>query len=166
VICRTAQVSLALLLLIASCGDSRNLPPVDVRYSEFLSVLGENYTAISGSAASTTVGVVQMGRGRQSVADLAEATRGEVCLRVPSTRRDRRVDLRDPEHEPTQNPSCDLGNGATWIVVAHDSALFRTGVIRLYACGEGEETVVGVTPAGDAGITYSREAVGVLRSLG
>jgi hypothetical protein len=157
-----------LLLLILGCGDSRGLPPVDVRYSEFLSVLGSNYSALSGSEASTTVGVVQvfLGRGRQSVADLVEATRGELLFES------RQRDVIDglisaiQHHEPIGDPSCDLGKGATWVLVAYDSALFRAGVIRLYACGEGDETVVGVSPVGNAAITYSREAVAVLRSHG
>jgi hypothetical protein len=161
-----ARVSLVLLLLIVGCSESRKLPPVDVRYSEFLSILGGSYTAISGSEASTTVGVVQVfsGRGRRGSADLAEVTRGELLFE--SRQRDviDRLISAIQHHEPIEDPSCDLGKGATWILVAYDSALFRAGVIRLYACGQRDKTVVGVNPVGDAGIKYSREAVAVLRS--
>lgn len=164
----TARVSLTLLLLIMGCSDSRVLPLVDVRYSEFLSVLGDNYSALSGSEAATTVGVVQVfsGKGRRGVADLAEVTRGELLF---ESRQRGVIDgliSAIQQHEPVEDPSCDLGKGATWVLVAYDSALFRAGVIRLYACGEGDEAVVGVSPVGDAAITYSRAAVAVLRSHG
>ena len=156
-----------LLLLIVGCRDSRVFPPVDIRYSEFLSVLAQNYTAISGSDASTTVDVLQIFAGdRRSLADLAEATRGELLFE--SRQRDviDRVIAAIQRAEPTGKAACDLGKGATWILVAYDSALFRAGVIRLYSCDESGETVLGVNPVGDAAITYSRDAVAVLGSLG
>ncbi len=163
---RTIAASLVLLMLITGCSDSRVFPPVDTRYSEFLSVLGENYAAIAGSSASTTVGVVQIFAGdRRTLIDLAEATRGELLLE--SRQRDviERLIAAVQQREPTTTASCDLGK-VNWVLVAYDSALFRAGVIRLYSCNDAGETVIGVAPAGDAAITYSRQAVVVLRTLG
>lgn len=162
-----ACVLFGLLLLIEGC-DSRVLPPVDVGYSEFLSVLGGSYRTIAGSQASTTVGVVQIfsGAGRRNFVDLAEATRGELLFE--SRQRDviDRLISTIQHDEANAVPSCSLAREATWVLVAYDAALFRAGVIRLYACGEGVEAVVGIRPVGDAAITYSREARVMLRSLG
>ena len=163
---RTIAASLGLLTLVTGCSDSRVFPPVDTRYSEFLSVLGENYVAISGSSASTTVGVVQIFVGdRRTFIDLGEATRGELLLE--SRQRDiiERLITAVQQRESTTTASCDLGK-VDWVLVAYDSELFRAGLIRLYSCSDAGEPVIGVAPAGDAAITYSRQAVVVLRSFG
>ena len=162
-----AGVFLLLLLFITGC-DHRVFPPVDVGYSEFLSVLGENYKAIAGSQISTTVGVVQIFSGidRRNLVDLAEATGGQILFE--SRQRDviDRLISAIQQEEKIANPSCNLAKAPPWVLVAYDSGLFRAGVIRLYECGEGAEMVVGVRPVGDTGIMYSREAAAMLRSFG
>jgi hypothetical protein len=144
------------------------VPPVDVDYSEFLSVLGGRYRIVAGTEPSATVGVVQIftGAGQRNFTDVAEITRGELLLES----RDRNVIDRLISamqlHETSTDASCRLDIEAAWILVAYDAALFRAGVIRLYECGQDTETIVGIRPVGDTAITYSREAGATLRSLG
>jgi len=158
--------ALLVCLLPFGCGDSVATPRVDGRYSELLTVLGQHYAAISGDKASATVGVVQIFSGSTRRVDtLLEASSGELLLES------RQRDLIDEliasiQHvRPEEDPQCDLGRGPDWILVAHDSELFRVGVIRLYLCGR-DESVVGIRPIGDAAIVYSREAATFMRSHG
>lgn len=160
-------VSLVLLLLSAGC-ERRVFPRIDVSYSEYLSVVGRNYETVAGRSASTTVDVVQVfsGAGVRDLTDLADVTGRKLILES------RIRDVIDglisaiQHSETNEKISCDIAGEATWILVAYDTALFRAGVIRLYACGSGSEMFLGVRPVGDAAITYSREGAAMVRSLG
>lgn len=159
-------VALLLLPLLVGCGDVRAVPPVDVRYSELLSVLGYNYRAISGTDSSATVAVLQIfSRGGDDVSSLRDATQGQLLFESREREVIDRLISAVQQRDPTPAASCDFESGPTWILVAHDAALFRAGVIRLYICGEGAEAVLGIRPVGDAAITYSSDALSVFRSL-
>jgi hypothetical protein len=159
-------VALLLLPLLVGCGDVRAVPPVDVRYSELLSVLGDNYRAISGTDSSATVAVLQIfSRGGDDVSSLRNATQGQLLFESRQREVIDRLITAVQQRELASAASCDFESGPTWILVAYDSALFRAAVIRLYICGSGDEAVLGIRPVGDAAITYSRNALSVLESL-
>ena len=161
--------SLIVLICATGCTDSFRSISVDPRYSEFLSVLSAEYKEISGNNASSTVGVLQIFAGGQNdVSSLPAATRGELLFESRS--REVIDDLiqaiqREIEDTGASSP-CDLGEGSDWILVAYDSMLPRVGVIQLYSCREADETVIGIRPAGDAAITYSRDARTALEERG
>ena len=160
------SVALFLLQPLAGCGQVPAVPSIDVRYSEFLSVLGDNYRAISGTDSASTVAVLQIfSSDSDDVSSLSRATQGQLLFESRQREVIDRLLLSVQQRDLISAASCDLKSAPAWILVAHDSALFRAGVIRLYVCGEGDEAVLGVRPVGDAAITYSRGALNVLRSL-
>jgi hypothetical protein len=161
--------SLVVSICATACTDPLRPISVDARYSEFLSVLSAQYKEISGNNASSTVGVIQIFTGGQNdVSSLPAATRGELLF---ESRSREVIDhlfqaiQQDIENGGASSP-CDLGKGSDWILVAYDSMLPRVGVIQLYSCGEADEKVIGIRPAGDAAITYSRDARAALEARG
>jgi hypothetical protein len=141
---------------------------IDIKYSEFLSVLSTKYRAISGNDVPSTVGVVQIfsGSDQKDVTSFSAIARGQLLFESREPKVIDRLLSSMQAKESEANAGCDLRSNADWIFVAYDTTLKRIGVISLYKCGSETTRLVGIRPVGDAAITYSRTTGAVLRSLG
>jgi hypothetical protein len=156
-----------LILIVTGCSEPGS-SSVDTKYSEYLCALSGRYRAISGTEVSSTVGVLQIfsGADQDDVTDVAAIVRGELLLESRERKVIDQVISSIQLEEDGTDAACDLKRNASWILVAYDTTLERTGVIRLYECSREAAVLIGIRPVGDAAITYSRETGAVLRSLG
>jgi len=154
-------------LTIALLGcDSGGVPlSVDARYSEYLSVLSQQYQSAARANAATTVKVVQLyGPGPVDEVSLRDATRGRLLY---ESRKPNEIEsLFSGLQAQGTRGECELGDGPVLFVVAYDRDLPRVGILRLYECDAAGGRVIGVRPVGDSALEYSTAAATYLREIG
>ncbi len=138
---------------------------VDARYSEYLSVLSQQFESAARGNASATVQVVQVyAPGPKDGVSFRDVTRGR--LLYESRASSEIASLFNSLQTRGARGNCELGEGPVLVIVAYDRDLPRVGVIRLYKCEAAGTAVIGVRPVGDAGLDYSSAADTYLRGIG